>query len=171
MLSCLAAGPSATIERVISINLFARGLGARFRSLITPTGPALDWVYDNMIEEVGPDSDTGPQIVILATDGEPNSCDGGSSGGGRRGVGGQMPTSANYQPSIDAAKLGQRFGDLLHGNVKSNSGSDGGRSIQNVVMSRHMQGELANSLAAIRNFKQSLSIGNRAGERSLDMPK
>jgi hypothetical protein len=62
----------------------------------TPTGPALDWVYDNMIEEYSPDGPTGPQIVILATDGEPNSCDGG--GGGRRG--------ANYAPSVNAVRKG-----------------------------------------------------------------
>jgi hypothetical protein len=62
----------------------------------TPTGPALDWVYENMIEEYAPDGPTGPQIVILATDGEPNSCDGG--GGGRRG--------ANYTPSLNAVRKG-----------------------------------------------------------------
>jgi hypothetical protein len=63
--------------------------------MYTPTGPALDWVYDNLIEGVSPDGDNGPQIVILATDGEPNSC------GGR---GGQVVT--DYQPSIDAIKKG-----------------------------------------------------------------
>ena len=67
----------------------------------TPTGPALDWVYDNLIEAVRPDGDTGPQIVILATDGQPNSCDGG-------GRGGQLMT--NYQPSIDAVKKGTKKG-------------------------------------------------------------
>jgi von Willebrand factor type A domain len=69
----------------------------------TPTGPALNWVYENMIDEYTPDSNNGPQIVILATDGEPNSCDGGG-GGGRRGGG------ANYQPSIDAVKNGTSKG-------------------------------------------------------------
>jgi hypothetical protein len=69
--------------------------------MYTPTGPALDWVYENMIAEVTPDGDNGPQIVILATDGEPNSCDGGG-GGGRRGGG----PAANYQPSINAVMKG-----------------------------------------------------------------
>jgi hypothetical protein len=63
--------------------------------MYTPTGAALDWVYENMIEEYSPDVNLGPQIVILATDGEPNSCDG---GGGRRG--------ANYQPSVNAVMNG-----------------------------------------------------------------
>jgi hypothetical protein len=57
----------------------------------TPTGPALEWVYDNLVDAPKPDGSTGPQIVILATDGEPNSC------------GGNM---TNYQPSIDAMKKG-----------------------------------------------------------------
>lgn len=71
--------------------------------MYTPTGPALDWVYTNLIEAVGPDYKAGPQVVILATDGEPNSCGGG--GGGR---GGQVTT--NYQPSIDAVKKGTGLG-------------------------------------------------------------
>lgn len=74
----------------------------------TPTGPALDWVYDNWIEAQGPDDRGAPQIVILATDGEPNSC--GGTGGMGRGMGqtGQMAT--NYQPSIDAVKKGAAKG-------------------------------------------------------------
>ncbi|HKU38919.1 MAG TPA: vWA domain-containing protein, partial [Polyangiales bacterium] len=69
----------------------------------TPTGPALDWVYDNWIEAQGPDDRGAAQIVILATDGEPNSC-GGGNGGRMGGMGGQAMT--NYQPSIDAVKKG-----------------------------------------------------------------
>lgn len=69
--------------------------------MYTPTGEALDWVYENMITEYTPDGENGPQIVILATDGEPNSCGGGAFGGGRRGGGG-----ANYQPSVDAVRKG-----------------------------------------------------------------
>lgn len=64
--------------------------------IYTPTGAALDWVYDNLIEAIGPDDRKGPQIVILATDGEPNSC--GDSNG------------TNYQPSIDAVKKGTEKG-------------------------------------------------------------
>lgn len=56
--------------------------------MFTPTGAALDYVYRNLIEPTRPDSDMGPQIVLLATDGEPNSCD---------------DAQTNYQPSIDAA--------------------------------------------------------------------
>jgi hypothetical protein len=54
----------------------------------TPTGPALDWVVDNMIRGQVADEDLGPEIIILATDGEPNSCG---------------DANTNYQPSIDAA--------------------------------------------------------------------
>lgn len=68
--------------------------------MYTPTGPALDWVYKNLIEQVGPDTRAGAQIVILATDGEPNSC-GGS---------GRNPAMTNYQPSIDAVKAGAKLG-------------------------------------------------------------
>jgi hypothetical protein len=43
--------------------------------MFTPTGPALDYVYENMIRSEQLDRDNQPQIVILATDGEPNSCE------------------------------------------------------------------------------------------------
>lgn len=66
----------------------------------TPTGPALDWVYKNLIEQAGPDDRVGTQIVILATDGEPNSC-GGS---------GRSASMTNYQPSIDAVNKGTMKG-------------------------------------------------------------
>jgi len=67
--------------------------------MYTPTGPALDWVYDNLIEPVRPDAVNPPQIVILATDGEPNSCNGGGGG-----------AMTNYQPSIDAVTKGTKLG-------------------------------------------------------------
>jgi hypothetical protein len=63
--------------------------------MFTPTGAALDWVYENMIRGERLDSDDGPEIVILATDGEPNSC-------------GDAQT--NYQPSVDALMKGQGLG-------------------------------------------------------------
>ena len=63
--------------------------------MYTPTGAALDWVYENMIIGEQLDSDAGPEIVILATDGEPNSC-------------GDAQT--NYQPSVDAVMKGQGLG-------------------------------------------------------------
>jgi hypothetical protein len=69
--------------------------------MYTPTGPALSWVYDNLIEPVRPDAANAPQIVILATDGEPNSCGGSGAGGGMQ---------TNYQPSIDAVTKGTKLG-------------------------------------------------------------
>lgn len=69
--------------------------------MYTPTGPALDWVYDNLIVPVTPDGNLGPQIVILATDGEPNSCGGG---------GGRQQITTDYQPVIDAVKKGTSKG-------------------------------------------------------------
>jgi len=70
--------------------------------MYTPTGPALDWVYQNLIEAEGPDTRGAPQVVILATDGEPNSCGGGGMQGGQN--------TTNYQPSIDALKKGTMKG-------------------------------------------------------------
>lgn len=64
--------------------------------MFTPTGPALAWVYQNMLRKAGaPDANDGPQIVILATDGEPNSCGSGET---------------NYQPSIDALMSSRQTG-------------------------------------------------------------
>ena len=78
--------------------------------MYTPTGPALDWVYDNLIEPESPDGENGPQLVILATDGEPNSCGGQGASGGGRGGRGQQQATTNYQPSIDAVKKGTAKG-------------------------------------------------------------
>jgi hypothetical protein len=64
--------------------------------MYTPTGPALDYVYDNLVDtSVSPDARMSPQIVVLATDGEPNSCDN---------------PNTNYQPSIDAVTKGAGLG-------------------------------------------------------------
>jgi hypothetical protein len=65
----------------------------------TPTGEALDAVCKALpgVSENG----SLPQYVILATDGEPNSCTGGGTGGGGRGTGGGTTTA--YQSVIDAA--------------------------------------------------------------------
>ena len=63
--------------------------------MYTPTGAALDWVYENMILGQTVDVERGPEIVILATDGEPNSCG---------------DATTNYQPSIDAAMKGRSMG-------------------------------------------------------------
>ena len=70
-------------------------LGDRPPGLYTPTGAALDWVFENLIVGEQLDSEAGPEIVILATDGEPNSC-------------GDAET--NYQPSVDALMKGQSLG-------------------------------------------------------------
>ncbi len=41
----------------------------------TPTAEALNWVFDHMENQQDVlDRDLGPQIVVLATDGQPNSC-------------------------------------------------------------------------------------------------
>jgi hypothetical protein len=72
--------------------------------MYTPTGPALDWVYQNMFPPAptGPDQQApGPQILILATDGEPNDCN-------PMLMAGQMST--NFQPSIDAVTRGAMQG-------------------------------------------------------------
>jgi hypothetical protein len=78
--------------------------------MYTPTGPALDWVYDNMIQDVAPDQENGPQLVILATDGEPNSCGGGNGGRNNGGGNNNNGTATNYQPSIDAVNKGTAKG-------------------------------------------------------------
>lgn len=67
-------------------------LGNRPPGMFTPTGAAMDHVYRNLIEPSTPDSDMGKQIVVLATDGEPNSCD---------------EARTDYQPSLQAAELGK----------------------------------------------------------------
>jgi hypothetical protein len=47
----------------------------------TPSGEALNWLYDQLGDGIlEPDGERAPIYVIFATDGEPNSCDG---GGGR----------------------------------------------------------------------------------------
>jgi len=69
----------------------------------TPTGPALDWTYQNMFTPAAgtsPDQQApGPSILILATDGEPNDCMLGRGG-----------ASTNFQPSIDAVTRGAMAG-------------------------------------------------------------
>jgi hypothetical protein len=67
-------------------------LGDRPPGMFTPTGAAMDHVYRNLIEPMSPDQNMGKQIVVLATDGEPNSCD---------------DAQTNYEPSLQAAELGR----------------------------------------------------------------
>lgn len=70
------------------------GLPTQPPGLFTPTGQALSQVVDMLPDPVSDDPDVQiePQIVVLATDGDPNDC--------MPGFGGMM---TNYQPSIDAA--------------------------------------------------------------------
>jgi hypothetical protein len=70
------------------------GIAAVQPGQYTPTGPALSWVYDNMLRQGAPDATLGPQIVILATDGEPNACD---------------SARTDYQPSVDAVTRSQQL--------------------------------------------------------------
>ena len=75
--------------------------------LLTPTGQALDWVFDNLVESAGPlaeDPDktknvAAPHIIILATDGEPNSCD---------------SRTTDYGTAIAAAQKGAALGATMH---------------------------------------------------------
>ena len=64
--------------------------------MFTPTGLALDYVHDNMIKMQAPDAEFQPQIVVLATDGEPNSCD--------------DAMTQTYQASVDAVTRIQALG-------------------------------------------------------------
>jgi hypothetical protein len=65
----------------------------------TPTGPALDMVVDMLPDPtlVLDGTPIGPQIILLATDGDPNSCEGGFLG---------IPPT-DYVPSINAALKAQ----------------------------------------------------------------
>jgi hypothetical protein len=97
--SCPIPGQPVTSQ----LNNLARiqaGLPEVQPGMYTPTGPALNWVYDNMITQQAPDERGAAQIVILATDGEPNSCGGAGVSTGRGG------SVTNYQPSLDAVKKG-----------------------------------------------------------------
>jgi hypothetical protein len=64
----------------------------------TPTGPALQMVVDG-IPAVEPDSDLGPQIILLATDGAPNSCD---------------DSTIDFQPSLQAAMAARDKGLTMY---------------------------------------------------------
>lgn len=62
----------------------------------TPTGIALDMVFADLPNAAQAlDQDLGPQIVVLATDGEPNTCD---------------STDRSFESSISAAEAGRAKG-------------------------------------------------------------
>jgi hypothetical protein len=88
--------PGEPIESALNnLNAIEAALPQVQPGQFTPTGAALDWVYDNMFSGDQLDSDRGAQILILATDGEPNSCDN---------------ADTNYQPSIDALNKSRDLG-------------------------------------------------------------
>jgi hypothetical protein len=68
--------------------------------LFTPTGPALDQVVTMLPDSANAvDKVIGPQIIVLATDGDPNSC-------GSMDIFGGLPAT-DYAPSIAAAMKAQ----------------------------------------------------------------
>lgn len=72
----------------------------------TPTGPALDMVVDKLPDPraVAPDEPpVPPQIIVLATDGDPNACEGGFG----------IPVT-DYAPSIAAAMKAQAKGIKMY---------------------------------------------------------
>jgi Mg-chelatase subunit ChlD len=89
--------PATPIDPALNnLQAITSGLPDVQPGMFTPTGPALSWVYDNLFNVASaPDQHNGPQIVILATDGEPNSCNN---------------ATTNFQPSIDAVTKGQMKG-------------------------------------------------------------
>lgn len=92
----------------------------------TPTGPALDQVYDQVLAPIAnmPDRADGPLIILLATDGEPNSCN---------------ASTTNYQPSIDAVTR-----------------IAGGGVITNVVSLAASSGEFHDHLQQLANIGQKM---------------
>lgn len=67
----------------------------------TPAGKALDWVYNNVYAggTTDPDSLAGPQIIVFATDGEPNATDDACES-----------TMTDYGPSENAVMLAAQAG-------------------------------------------------------------
>jgi hypothetical protein len=92
--------PLGIIDPVLNnAPMITSGMPAMAPGLFTPTGPALDMIVDRLPDPtlVPPDGHSvGPQIVVLATDGDPNTC-------GSTDPLAFMPPTTNYQPSLDAA--------------------------------------------------------------------
>jgi hypothetical protein len=77
---------------LMNLGAITNGLPAIAPGLTTPTGLALDMVVDRLPDpSMALDVDVGPQIIVLATDGDPNDC---------------LLPIPNTVPSIDAAKKG-----------------------------------------------------------------
>jgi hypothetical protein len=75
------------------------GLPMNPPGMFTPTGLALDMIVDMLPDPMtgDPDNPIEPQLIVLATDGDPNDCELGFGG----------PGMANYAPSIAAAMKAQ----------------------------------------------------------------
>jgi hypothetical protein len=65
----------------------------------TPTGLALQQIVDGIQPNTEPDSDVGPQILLLATDGAPNSCN---------------SSTIDFQPSLQAAMAARDKGLTMY---------------------------------------------------------
>ena len=89
--------PLGTIDPMLNnYQAINGGLPIQPPGLTTPTGVALDEIVNVLPDpKTSLDTTIGPQIIILATDGDPNDCGGGGLFGG-----GVM---TNYAPSIAAA--------------------------------------------------------------------
>lgn len=77
----------------------------------TPTGEALQAVVDSLADQTVKldQQDTGEQIIVLATDGEPNGCDAiGMLLGQIFGAIGGMAPEPNYGPTEDAVRAAQQ---------------------------------------------------------------
>lgn len=93
--------PLGVIDPVIN-NFMAinSGLPQSAPGMFTPTGPALDQVVDKLPDPtLAVDKVIGPQIIVLATDGEPNAC-------GSNDIFAGIPMT-DYNPSIAAAMKAQ----------------------------------------------------------------
>ncbi len=86
--------PLGTLEPVLhNYQAIEASLPQQPPGLTTPTGIALDRIVDLLPDpKQALDETIGPQIIILATDGDPNSC--------------ELPLQ-NYEPSIQAAMKAQ----------------------------------------------------------------
>ncbi len=74
IIGTMAGRNFAQLEAALPVN---RSPGER-----TPSGEALNWLYDQLEDGIiEPDNQRAPIYVIFATDGEPNSCSGGGIGG------------------------------------------------------------------------------------------
>ena len=93
------ADPSSVDPALDNADVIAASYPMAPPGLFTPTGQALDWAFDNMVLPEILDHDRPPQLVILATDGEPNSCDN---------------QKTDYATPLAAANKGHAMGVKMH---------------------------------------------------------